>query len=114
MHALIPSGPILCFLRNIENVKEMLNEIFKSGNASLKVAPLKAFPHFVAMFHEQSLIIGSHASFLPTVPPPQSLHRWVMFSEFSILLSLFNVWPKLILSGKYSYPALIREDFTST
>lgn len=93
MHALIPSGPILCVVRNIENGKEMLNEIFKSGNASLKVTPLKAFPHFVAMFHEQSLIIGSHAGFFPTGPLPHSLHRWVMFSEFSILPSLFHVWP---------------------
>lgn len=39
------------------------NETFKLRNASIKVAPLKAFACFVAMFHEQSLITGSHAVF---------------------------------------------------
>ena len=38
-------------------------KLFKSGNASIKVVPLKAFACFVAMFHEQSLITGSHAGF---------------------------------------------------
>lgn len=69
------------------------NETFKLRNASIKVAPLKAFACFVAMFHEQSLITGSHAGFFPTGPLPHALHRWVMFSEFRILTSLFHVWP---------------------
>lgn len=69
------------------------NETFKAGNASTKVAPLKAFASFMAMFHEQSLITGSHAVFFPTGPLPHSLHRWVMFSEFRILASSFHVWP---------------------
>jgi len=69
------------------------NETFKSGNASVKVVPLKAFACFVAMFHEQSLITGSHAVFFPTGPLPHSLRRLVMFSDFRTLTLLFHVWP---------------------
>lgn len=71
--------------KKILKMLRLQNETFKSGNASINVAPLKAFGCFVAMFHEQSLITGTHAGFFPTGPLPHSLHRWVMFSEFRIL-----------------------------
>lgn len=38
-------------------------ETFKSVNVNIKVALIAAFACFVSVFHEQSLITGSHAEF---------------------------------------------------
>lgn len=92
MHAPILNGPIVCIVKK-SHLLRLRYETFKTENASIKVAPILAFACFMAMFHEQSLITGSHAVFLPTGPLPHSLHRWVMFSEFRILPSLFHAWP---------------------
>lgn len=63
MHAPILSGPMLCIVKK-SHLLRLQYETFKTENASIKVAPVIAFACFMAMFHEQSLITGSHAVFL--------------------------------------------------